>query len=310
MIQNKTFQLKLSHLIIGGILLLLLVFLVKCKPTPTTTNKYDKQKKEIEALKSNIALLKVGQQALNKQLEQQDQIVDSLNTEIKLTEQELQTTRTYYGNKINNQIIMKLGLALFFTLISILVSGQCGAQCTNLVQNSTFGSSWSNWTKQTGWGISTYGSNTTTATNTIDNSPAAGYFISQTITNVGGTKLFRLDFDAYAGAASGTGTAYLDFYIDSLRFVRLISTNGTTTITSTLYNGADPISTSNWTINTWKRGYSVYVPWTSSDSNVVLKVVFISNGSTRDWGVDNISLCRFQTLDLNDVKYTQRLDSI
>ena len=205
---------------------------------------------------------------------------------------------------------MKLGLALFFTLISILVSGQCGAQCTNLVQNSTFGSSWSNWTKQTGWGISTYGSNTTTATNTIDNSPVAGYSISQTITNVGGTKLFRLDFDAYAGAASGTGTAYLDFYIDSLRFVRLISTNGTTTITSTLYNGADPISTSNWTINTWKRGYSVYVPWTSSDSNVVLKVVFISNGSTRDWGVDNISLCRFQTLDLNDVKYTQRLDSI
>jgi septal ring factor EnvC (AmiA/AmiB activator) len=102
MIQNKTFQLKLSHLIIGGILLLLLVFLVKCKPPPTTTNKYDKQKKEIEALKSNIALLKVGQQALNKQLEQQDQIVDSLNTEIKLTEQELQTTRTYYGNKIKD----------------------------------------------------------------------------------------------------------------------------------------------------------------------------------------------------------------
>lgn len=102
MIQNKTFQLKLSHLIIGGILLLLLVFLVKCKPTPTTTNKYDKQKKKIEALKSNIALLKVGQQALNKQLEQQDQIVDSLNTEIKLTEQELQTTRTYYGNKIKD----------------------------------------------------------------------------------------------------------------------------------------------------------------------------------------------------------------
>ena len=102
MIRNKTFQLKLSHLIIGGILLLLLVFLVKCKSTHTTTNKYDKQKKEIEALKSNIALLKVGQQALNKQLEQQDKIVDSLNTEIKLTEQELQTTRTYYGNKIKD----------------------------------------------------------------------------------------------------------------------------------------------------------------------------------------------------------------
>jgi septal ring factor EnvC (AmiA/AmiB activator) len=102
MIQNKTFQLKLSHLIIGGILLLLLVFLVKCDVKKPVTNKYSKQKQEIERLKSNIALLKFGQKALNKQLEQQDQIVDSLNTEIKLTEQELQTTRTYYGNKIKD----------------------------------------------------------------------------------------------------------------------------------------------------------------------------------------------------------------
>ena len=102
MILNKTFQLKLSHLIIGGILLLLLVFLVKCDVKKPVTGKYDKQKQEIERLKSNIALLKFGQKALNKQLEQQDQIVDSLNTEIKLTEQELQTTRTYYGNKIKD----------------------------------------------------------------------------------------------------------------------------------------------------------------------------------------------------------------
>jgi septal ring factor EnvC (AmiA/AmiB activator) len=102
MIQNKTFQLKLSHLIIGGILLLLLVFLVKCKPTPTTTNKYEKQKQEIERLKNNIELLKYGQKVLNKQLDQQNHIVDSLNIEIKHTEKELQTTRTYYGNKIKD----------------------------------------------------------------------------------------------------------------------------------------------------------------------------------------------------------------
>ena len=49
MILNKTFQLKLSHLIIGGILLLLLVFLVKCDVKKPVTNKYDKEKKEIEA---------------------------------------------------------------------------------------------------------------------------------------------------------------------------------------------------------------------------------------------------------------------
>ena len=37
--KNKTFQIKLSHLIIGGIFLLLLVFLVKCKSEKYTGNK-------------------------------------------------------------------------------------------------------------------------------------------------------------------------------------------------------------------------------------------------------------------------------
>jgi septal ring factor EnvC (AmiA/AmiB activator) len=103
MIQNKTFQLKLSHLIIGGILLLLLVFLVKCEvKKPTQVDKYKKEKKEIERLKSQITLLKFGQKILNKQLDQQNHIVDSLNIEIKHTEKELQQTRTYYGNKIKD----------------------------------------------------------------------------------------------------------------------------------------------------------------------------------------------------------------
>ena len=102
MILNKTFQLKLSHLTIGGILLLLLIFLVKCKPTPPQTNKYDKEKKEIERLRGQITLLKFGQKVLNKQLDQQNHIVDSLSIEIKHTEKELQTTRTYYGNKIKD----------------------------------------------------------------------------------------------------------------------------------------------------------------------------------------------------------------
>jgi septal ring factor EnvC (AmiA/AmiB activator) len=101
--KEKVYQVKLSHLIIGGILLLLLVFLVKCdveKPTPT--DKYEKQKQEIERLKNNIEVLKFGQKVLNKQLDQQNHIVDSLNIEIKHTEKELQTTRTYYGNKIKD----------------------------------------------------------------------------------------------------------------------------------------------------------------------------------------------------------------
>jgi septal ring factor EnvC (AmiA/AmiB activator) len=101
--KEKVYQVKLSHLIIGGILLLLLIFLVKCdveKPAPT--DKYEKQKQEIERLKNNIEVLKFGQKVLNKQLDQQNHIVDSLNIEIKHTEKELQTTRTYYGNKIKD----------------------------------------------------------------------------------------------------------------------------------------------------------------------------------------------------------------
>jgi hypothetical protein len=42
--KDKTFQIKLSHLIIGGILLLLLIFLLKCNPKPTPINTYDKEK--------------------------------------------------------------------------------------------------------------------------------------------------------------------------------------------------------------------------------------------------------------------------
>lgn len=102
MILNKTFQLKLSHLIIGGILLFLLIFLVKCEVKKPVTNNYDKQKQEIERLRGQITLLKFGQKVLNKQLDQQNHIVDSLNIEIKHTEKELQQTRTYYGNKIKD----------------------------------------------------------------------------------------------------------------------------------------------------------------------------------------------------------------
>jgi hypothetical protein len=43
--KDKTFQIKLSHLIIGGILLLLTIFLLKCNFTPSFVNTYDKEKK-------------------------------------------------------------------------------------------------------------------------------------------------------------------------------------------------------------------------------------------------------------------------
>ena len=213
-----------------------------------------------------------------------------------------------YINQTNSQIIMKLGLALFLTLTSLFISGQCRSQC-DVVQNGSFTNNWSNWSRQTGWGISTYGGNSTSATNVVDNSPASGYSIQQTINAVGGTKLWRLTFDAYAQSPN-PGIAYLDFFLDNTRFVRLVNSASGSGVTSVLYNGAIAISTSNWSFSTWKRDYTVDIPWVSNDSSVVLKITYISNGSLRDWGVDNIRLCRYQTLDLTEVKYAQVLDSV
>jgi hypothetical protein len=50
--ENKTIKLKLSHLIIGGILLLLIIFLLKCNVNPPKINTYNKEKKEIDSLRS------------------------------------------------------------------------------------------------------------------------------------------------------------------------------------------------------------------------------------------------------------------
>jgi len=102
MIKNKIFQLKLSHLIIGGIILLLVIFLVKCDPTQDIPNNYDKQKREIDSLGNIINGLKKDQIKLNESLKSQYVKVDSLNKEIITTEKELTKTRAYYGNKIKD----------------------------------------------------------------------------------------------------------------------------------------------------------------------------------------------------------------
>jgi hypothetical protein len=100
--RDKLIQIKLSRLIIGGILLLWLIFLVKCKPTTSTVDKYAKEKKEIDSLQHNIFLLKEGQRILSKNVNKQVIVIDSLEEEIIITEKELTQTRTYYGNKIKD----------------------------------------------------------------------------------------------------------------------------------------------------------------------------------------------------------------
>jgi hypothetical protein len=210
---------------------------------------------------------------------------------------------------ILKDIMKKLLFISIFTLIFTISWAQCLPQCSNIIKNGSFNSSWSNWSKQNGWGISTYGGNSTSATNSIDNSPSAGYSISQTITNTQGTKVFRLEFDAYPQSPN-PGTSYLDFYLDNTKFIRLTNANGGSSATYTLLNGTEGNSVSNLTFSSWKRGFSVNIPWVSNDSSVTLKITFVSAGSLRDWGVDNIVLCRYQTLDLTDVKGYNRLDSM
>ena len=100
--KDKIFQIKLSHLIIGGILLLLIIFLFKCDPKSTPLNNSDKQKKEIDSLQNETNKLKDLNHMLGNEIYLQNKVVDSLNQEIKTTEKELIQTRTYYGNKIKD----------------------------------------------------------------------------------------------------------------------------------------------------------------------------------------------------------------
>jgi peptidoglycan hydrolase CwlO-like protein len=100
--KDKTFQIKLSHLIIGGILLLLIIFLIFFRTTPTPINTYDKEKREIDSLQNETNKLKTLNLQLGNEVYLQNKVVDSLNKEIKTTEKELTQTRTYYGNKIKD----------------------------------------------------------------------------------------------------------------------------------------------------------------------------------------------------------------
>ena len=101
MIKDKIIKFNVSHLIMGAIILLLLVFIFT-RPTTPNPSKYDKQKREIDSLSNNIKALQKEQIELNKSLSTQYAKIDSLNKEITTTEKELTQTRTYYGNKIKD----------------------------------------------------------------------------------------------------------------------------------------------------------------------------------------------------------------
>jgi hypothetical protein len=100
--KNKIYQVKLSHLIIGGIFLLLLLFLIYFRPSSTPINTYNKEKREIDSLKIEIVKFKKLNNDLDNKINKQQKVIDSLDIKIANTEKELTKTRTYYGNKIKD----------------------------------------------------------------------------------------------------------------------------------------------------------------------------------------------------------------
>ena len=99
--KNKTIKFNVSHLIMGAIILFLLIY-VFIQPTIPDPSKYDKQKTEIDSLSNNIKVLQKEQIKLNKSLLTHQNKIDSLNYQIDSTNQELTSTRNYYGKKIRD----------------------------------------------------------------------------------------------------------------------------------------------------------------------------------------------------------------
>ena len=101
MIKDKTIKFNVSHLIMGAIILLLLIFIFT-RPTTPNPSKYDKQKQEIDSLSNNIKALQKEQIELNKSLTSHQSKIDLLNYQIDSTNQELTSIRNYYGKKIRD----------------------------------------------------------------------------------------------------------------------------------------------------------------------------------------------------------------
>ena len=184
---------------------------------------------------------------------------------------------------------MRIFLSSSLLIASLFINAQCGAQCSNLISNGDFNNSWSSWSKESGWGISNYGGYSNSAVNFVDNSPSGGYSISQNVTGLAGSSVLQIKFDAYPQSPN-PGTSFIDVYLGSTRYARLTNANGSSQATVTLYNSATCVSCGSWNMSTWKSGIAFNIPWSPVTNSSNLKFTFISAGSLRDWGIDNVSL--------------------
>jgi peptidoglycan hydrolase CwlO-like protein len=101
MVKDKILNIRISHLIMGAIILLLLWF-VFLKPTKDDSSKYLKQKQEIDSLSNVIKNLQKEQIELDKSIKFHQNRIDSLDCEIDSTNQEITNIRNYYGKKIRD----------------------------------------------------------------------------------------------------------------------------------------------------------------------------------------------------------------
>jgi peptidoglycan hydrolase CwlO-like protein len=99
--RSKTIEIRISHLIMGAIILLLLWFTF-IQPSPSTSSKYDKQKREIDSLNRTLIDLEKKQVELDNSILQHQVKIDSLNNEINTTNQEITDIRVRYDKKLKD----------------------------------------------------------------------------------------------------------------------------------------------------------------------------------------------------------------
>ena len=97
----KTIKFNVSHLVMGAIILLLLIFLF-LRPETVDLSKYDKQKQEIDSLNRTLIDLQKKQVELDNSILQHQVKIDSLNNEINTTNQEIIDIRVRYDKKLKD----------------------------------------------------------------------------------------------------------------------------------------------------------------------------------------------------------------
>jgi len=101
MIKSKTIKFNVSHLIMGAIILLLLIFMF-LRPETVDLSKYDGQKQEIDSLNRTLIELQKKQVELDNSILQHQFKIDSLNNEINTTNQEITDIRVRYDKKLKD----------------------------------------------------------------------------------------------------------------------------------------------------------------------------------------------------------------